>query len=176
MTGFDFERLDVYTAALDFIATARALKLRLPPGNGDLADQLMRAATSIVLNIAEGTGEWATSEKARFYRMSRRSAFECAAVLDIMRKLALADETELRTGRDLLDRIGAMLTKMVAAVDGRTPAAVKEKYSGSALGADSENELPGSGAGAGSGSGPDSGARLDSDSDSDSDLDAPALD
>jgi len=126
---FDFERLDVYNVAIEFVAVANAIKRRLPEGYADLADQLQRAATSIVLNIAEGAGEYSRAEKARFYRFARRSAFECAAVLDIMLKLHLADATEASNGRDLLDRIGAMLTKMATQL-----------------------EKPGSGSGSGSGS------------------------
>ena len=46
-----------------------------------------------MLNIAEGAGEFAPKEKARFYRMARRSATESAAVLDVCKNLKLlADE------------------------------------------------------------------------------------
>ncbi|MBW3534903.1 MAG: four helix bundle protein, partial [Gemmatimonadetes bacterium] len=38
-----------------------------------LEDQLDRAATSIVLNIAEGAGEFSLPDKQRFYRMAKRS-------------------------------------------------------------------------------------------------------
>ncbi len=69
-------------------------------------------AGSIVYNIGEGAGEWAPKEKARFYRMARRSTFECAAILDVMAAERLADVTELRSGRDLLERIGMMLTRL----------------------------------------------------------------
>jgi four helix bundle protein len=54
---FDHEKLDVYTAAVDFIALAHRIIATLPTGHADLADQLRRAATSIALNIAEGAGE-----------------------------------------------------------------------------------------------------------------------
>jgi four helix bundle protein len=47
------------------------------------------------LNIAEGAGEFSPSEKARFYRMARRSATECAAILHVCRRLALVEETRL---------------------------------------------------------------------------------
>ena len=78
-----------------------------------LADQLQRAATSIPLNIAEGAGEYSRKDKARFYRMSLRSATECAALLDVCRRLKVLEEQLFFAGRDLLVRIVAMLTKMV---------------------------------------------------------------
>ena len=66
MNTFDHENLDVYKAAIEFVALANEVVEHLPRGRGYLADQLQRAATSIALNIAEGAGEFSGSEKARF--------------------------------------------------------------------------------------------------------------
>ena len=55
---------------------------QLPKGRAHLRNQLERSATSIVANIAEGAGEFSPSEKARFYRMARRSAIETAAWIE----------------------------------------------------------------------------------------------
>ena len=84
MNQFDHERLEVYQTAIRFVAFADDVVEQLPRGRGYLADQLRRAATSIPLNIAEGAGEFAPKEKARFYRMARRSATESAATLDVV--------------------------------------------------------------------------------------------
>jgi len=54
MDHFEHERLDVYQAAIEFVALAADLVERLPRGRRYLADQLGRAATSIPLNIAPG--------------------------------------------------------------------------------------------------------------------------
>ena len=109
---FDYERWDVYRIALEFIVVVRDVVEKLPRGNAHLADQLQRASTSIPLNIAEGAGEHATNEKARFYRMAKRSATECASIFDVFKQLTLIDETQYLRGRELLLRIAAMLTKM----------------------------------------------------------------
>ena len=111
--SFDHERLDVYQAAIDFVALANEVVERLPRGRGYLADQLQRAATSVPLNVAEGAGEFSGNEKARFYRMAKRSATECAAILDVCRRLSLIEEARFGEGRELLLRIVSMLTKMV---------------------------------------------------------------
>jgi four helix bundle protein len=66
MTTFDHEKLDVYQIALEFVVLAREITVKLPTGRHSLADQLDRAATSVVLNIAEGAGEFSRAEKARF--------------------------------------------------------------------------------------------------------------
>src|SRR5215203_1245165 len=52
------------------------------------------------------------TEKARFYRIARRSATECAAVLDVCAQLGLVTPERFGTGRELLLRIVSMLTKL----------------------------------------------------------------
>lgn len=115
---FDHERLDVYQQAIDFLAMADQLIESLPRGDSSLADQLQRAATSVVLNIAEGAGEFSAPEKARFYRMAKRSATECAAALDVLRVRKLTDEAALGNGREGLLRIVSMLVKLIQSVEG----------------------------------------------------------
>ena len=82
MTSHSAHRLDAYRAALRFAKVAFAVSPRACVG--DLCDQLRRAASSIVLNLAEGAGEIRPREKRRFYRMAYRSANECVAVLDLL--------------------------------------------------------------------------------------------
>ena len=84
----------------------------IPRGRGYLSDQLQRAALSISLNIAEGAGEYAIDEKVRFYRMARRSATECAGILDVCQKLKLLGEQNYVKGRELIVRIVSILVKM----------------------------------------------------------------
>ena len=50
MNTFVHENLDVYKAAIEFVALANEVVEHLPRGRGYLADQLQRAATSIALN------------------------------------------------------------------------------------------------------------------------------
>ena len=109
---FDHEKLDVYKVAIEFLVLADTIGEQLPKGRGYLSDQLLRAATSIPLNIAEGAGEYSSSEKGRFYRMAKRSASECVAIIDACYHLKLVEESPYAKGRELLDRIVAMLTKM----------------------------------------------------------------
>ena len=116
MRRFDHEKLGVYTAALDWLTTADAIAEALPRGRGYLADQLRRAATSVVLNIAEGAGEFARDEKARFYRMARRSATECAAVVDVGSRLELIAPELAARGRGQLLDIVSMLVRLARSV------------------------------------------------------------
>jgi four helix bundle protein len=112
MNCFDHEKLDVYRVAITLVVLIDEVVENLPRGRAYLADQLLRAGTSVPLNIAEGAGEYSANEKIRFYRMARRSATECASILDVCHHLQLIDEARYSKGRELLIRIVAMLTKM----------------------------------------------------------------
>lgn len=124
MRRFDHEKLEVYQVGLEFLALADGLTRTLPRGRAYLADQLHRAATSVCLNIAEGAGEFSAHDKARFYRMAKRSATECAAILDVLVRLGATRPEQLETGCDLLFRAVSMLTKMAQRSTGRERAAV----------------------------------------------------
>ena len=108
----DHEKLTVYQIAIEFVVLADEVIEHLPRGRAYLGDQLQRAALSISLNIAEGAGEYAVDEKARFYRMAKRSATECAGVLDVCQRLRLVEENRYAKGRELLIGIVSMLVKM----------------------------------------------------------------
>ena len=88
----DHERLDVYRLALDFLVFAHQVLKTLPRGHSHLSDQLTRASTSIVLNIAEGAGKHSKADKRRYYLSARGSATESAALLDVLLRLGLLAE------------------------------------------------------------------------------------
>lgn len=112
MNAFDHEKLDVYKRAIEFLVAADAISEQLPRGRSYLRDQLQRAALSISNNIAEGAGEFRQDEKLRFYRIAKRSATECAAILDACRALDLVPAPVMAPARQLLLRIVSMLIKM----------------------------------------------------------------
>lgn len=114
---FDHERLDVYQAALDFLVLAEQLLEELPRGRAHLADQLTRASTSIVLNIAEGAGKYHKPDKRRYYLASAGSATESAAIFDICLRLRLIDSERHARAKALLDRVVAMLVKLASSLE-----------------------------------------------------------
>jgi four helix bundle protein len=67
-----------YQLATEFYRAARAV--RLP---GHLRDQLSRAASSVVLNLAEGSGRRTPADQKRFYNMAFASLRECQACLEL---------------------------------------------------------------------------------------------
>jgi four helix bundle protein len=112
MHYFDHEKLDVYQVAIELVVLIDQVIEDFPRGRAYLADQLRRAGTSVPLNIAEGVGEYSRDEKNRFYRIAKRSATECAGILDVCRRLRIIEETQYSKVRGLLIRIVSMLIKM----------------------------------------------------------------
>ena len=110
---FDHEKLDVYQLAIDFVARANDVVEGLPRGREYLADQLQRAALSIVLNIAEGAGKFSRKDKASRYLTARGSTTESAAVLDVCVRLKLIAVGVSEEHKAVLERISQMLTKLV---------------------------------------------------------------
>jgi four helix bundle protein len=116
--SFDHEKLDVYQRAVEFLDLVDRILEASPKGRAHLKDQLDRAATSVVLNIAEGAGEFSPRDKRRFYRMARRSATECAAVLDIFTRRNHPAAERIQEARALLVRVVSMLVRMVHGLPG----------------------------------------------------------
>jgi len=113
----DHERLDVYLIALDFVVFANEVIERLPRGRSHLADQLTRASTSIVLNLAEGAGKLSKPDKRRYYLTARGSATESAALLDVCMRLKLIGETQHRAGKEQIVRVVSMLIKLAMSLE-----------------------------------------------------------
>ena len=110
--SFAHENLDVYRLALDFLVLAADVVENLPRGRGHLADQLSRASTSIVLNIAEGAGKFSKPDKRRYYLTAAGSTTESAAILDVCLRLNLVLAERHSVGKAMLDRVAAMLVKL----------------------------------------------------------------
>jgi four helix bundle protein len=108
-----FQRLDVYQRAIEFLALVYDIVDGLPRGHADRADQLTRAAESVVRNLAEGAGRWSEADSANRYKIARGEAMECAASLDVMKLRKLLSEAQSERGSRLLEGVVAMLTKML---------------------------------------------------------------
>lgn len=78
--SFKFERLEVWSLALDYVDLMYSISEELPSKEQyNLASQLIRAATSIALNIAEGSTGQSDAEQNRFLGMAIRSLMETVA-------------------------------------------------------------------------------------------------
>ncbi len=84
---FKFEKLEVYQLALAYIDEIYDLSSQLPKSEEyNLKSQIVRAATSVALNIAEGSTGQSDAEQNRFLGMAVRSVLETVACLHIIRR------------------------------------------------------------------------------------------
>ena len=109
---FDHEKHRVYQDGLRFVAIADSVIATLP---AKLAarDQLDRASTSIVLNIAEGNGKRSRIDRCRYLDIARGSALESAACLDVLMIKKHLDEPSVAEGKEILVGIVSMLVGLL---------------------------------------------------------------
>lgn len=101
----------IYQRALELIALSKEVLDQFPQGYGFLADQLRRAASSIPLNFAEGSGKPYPRDRRRYFRAAKGSAYEVAAILDVARGFGVISEHHHGHGLDICDHLGAMLSR-----------------------------------------------------------------
>ena len=109
---FGHERLDVYRVALDHVGWVHQLCQRLKGAHGNAKDQILRAAQSIPLNIAEGNGKATAGDRRRYFEIARGSVLECAAAQDVLEICGALAPEENATAKIILDRLAAMLTRL----------------------------------------------------------------
>ena len=105
---FAHEPLEVYQAGLSFMSWFNGLQ-----AGAELATRLYRqvdkAATSMILNLAEGYGRTGEGDRLRFLDMAEGSAVKAAAYLDLCVSKAELDAEQRTPGMELLGRVGLML-------------------------------------------------------------------
>ena len=107
-----YKNLDVYKCAIDFVALATEIIEGLPRGHGTIVAQLDTASLSIALNIAEAVGKTTRRDQAKFFAISRGSAMECGAILDVCQIRGLVAREKFDKAHSLLIRLVQMLTKL----------------------------------------------------------------
>jgi four helix bundle protein len=113
----EFQRLAVYTKALEFVAVVTEVLEAMPRGFSFLAKQLDKAACSAPANIAEGAGEYRPKEKARFYRIAKRSVTESVAHLDVMRIKRIVSDQHYNRCLAIAPELLSMLTSLCRRFD-----------------------------------------------------------
>jgi four helix bundle protein len=96
---FKFEQLEVWRLALEYTDLVDQIAAQLPKAEEyNLKSQITRAATSVALNIAEGSTGQTDAEQARFLGLAIRSVLETVACQHIIsRRKLIQDKTALRT-------------------------------------------------------------------------------
>jgi four helix bundle protein len=94
---YKFEQLEVWHLSVEYTDLIYILAEQLPHSEEyNLKSQIIRAATSISLNIAEGSTGQTDAEQARFLGIAIRSLIETVACQHLIRHRGyLADDTYL---------------------------------------------------------------------------------
>jgi len=119
MYELSFEKLVVFQVAAELVAECQRVIDQLGRGKSKIKDQLHRASTSVLLNIAEGAGEFSPGDKAHSYRIALRSACECVGIFVVLVKLGWRQPADLFAARELTVRVVSMLTKLIHSVEAR---------------------------------------------------------
>ena len=109
---FGHEKFEAYQIAVKFLEVALRINDKLPRGSAALRDQFKRAAISVPLNIAEGSGKIQEADRRHFYAIARGSAMECAAICDV---IGLVDEKlieEATQAKKSLKSVVSILSKI----------------------------------------------------------------
>jgi four helix bundle protein len=111
---FAFQNLEVYQKAKSF----NSIIFKYVTKNDARIDfvikkQLKRAALSIQLNIAEGSGRFSKADRKNFFVIARGSVFECYAILDFLKDESLI-ESDLVSGlNSQCESLSKMLFAMI---------------------------------------------------------------
>ena len=105
-----FRKLTIWQKAMDFVETVYKTTEQFPSQElYGLTGQLRRAATSIALNIAEGSGTESDNEFNRFLTMAHRSNYEAMCALEIAKKLKYITNDELNNVLADCNELSAMI-------------------------------------------------------------------
>jgi four helix bundle protein len=110
---FPHERLLAYQRAREFYRQVIGFRSRMFRGLGDLYDQLLRASSSICLNLAEGASSYTPGSKLRHFRIALSSAGECACALDQLEDHRVLGDRELVEARGLLTEAAALTVGLI---------------------------------------------------------------
>jgi len=102
---------DAYDRSLSLLRSLVPLLDRLSGSDPKLADQLRRAAQSVVLNIAEANRRGGRDRRNRF-RIALGSAAEVASCIDVAVALAYVGELDHAESLALVDRVRAMTYRL----------------------------------------------------------------
>jgi four helix bundle protein len=114
LMAFKFEQLEVWQQSLDYIDLIYKIFEDLPDNERfNMRSQITRAATSINLNIAEGSTGQTDAEQARFLGLALRSLIETVACQHIIhRRKWLHDTTLLRQAYSEVSVMAARIQTM----------------------------------------------------------------
>lgn len=109
---FDFQKLDVYQKSKRFYIDTKEIIHTIKLDNY-IKDQLSRAAFSVPLNLAEGSGKFSKADRKNYYTTARASLYECIAILDILHEEKKINELNYQSQLKNADELSRILYSMI---------------------------------------------------------------
>ncbi len=110
MKQFNFLDWPVYKDAQDLVSFSLVLVKKLPREHRfELSSQLIRSSSSVVLNIAEGSGKSSKKDFSNFLDIALGSLYETIANVDILRINNLVDDKDFEIIKDKAANIARQL-------------------------------------------------------------------
>ena len=110
-----YHSLTIYALARENLRDIARITQHMP-GFGDLANQMRRAAISVVSNISEGAASGSDKTFIRYLGFARGSANELQAQLEMLSDLDLLPADHPL--HDRCDRLGRSITKLILSLSG----------------------------------------------------------
>ena len=105
-------RLRAHEVALEAAGIVLQLAVRVPAPLKSLADQAIRSASSVALNLAEGQGRIGR-DREHHWRIAYGSALETASALSLLQAARCIDDDEASGALELFDRVRAMTWRLM---------------------------------------------------------------
>jgi four helix bundle protein len=104
--------LEAHAVAVEAAGTAIRLVMRVPAPLKPIADQVIRAASSVPANLAEGDGR-SGRDRQHHWRIAYASAKEVDAHLELLAIAGGIGSQKADSARDLFDRVRAMTRRLL---------------------------------------------------------------
>ena len=114
--SFFFEKLLIYQRSLVFSVKVCRLASNFPVKYKRIQDQLIGAAISVPLNIAEGSGRKFAKEKINFCNTARASLFECVPLFEVCNSLGLIEANDFEEFVNEAVEISKMINGFVSSI------------------------------------------------------------
>jgi len=119
--AFNFEKLEVYQEAVALADEVYELTKNFPKDEMfGLTSQLRRSATSVSLNVAEGSGR-STREFCFYVKRARASSYECVPLLEISRRQNYISAAEQEYFYSKLNGLARMLSGLINSLKDESP-------------------------------------------------------
>ena len=114
---YKFETLEVWELSLEYVDMIYKIAAQLPETERyNLISQVIRAGTSITLNIAEGSTGQSDKEQGRFLGMAIRSLLETVACVKLIERRNYITEEDAKAVYAFSEKLFAKLVAFKKAV------------------------------------------------------------